>query len=638
MRPGLGFGWGQGTDLKAARRKSGCVVLGLAVFASAWSGATLARAGVSDTSSLDPSRGPQPSLVERAEYRSEVERAWFSGGSDLSNRARVARTRALQLGATNYEAAARALVAGNLEGVIRLERAVLAVRLAPDLPLARMELAGAYLDDGQYGNAAREVVAGVKAIPRNLEATLWLAASLLAMFAAVLTLASLVFIFWVGASVFRHAAHDVGDLVSRQMPDFARVALLVSLLLVPVLLGEALMGLLLGLFLLGFVYGDAGHLRTLTLSAVLLVIGLYPMTRIAGVALTVQGSDPVATAADAVVRSMSSPADIEVLVGAGDDWLAVSALALHERRSGNPDVAMARYERLLQETPSDPVVLANLSNMHFARGENERSIQLGERAAGLVHSATLLFNLSQAYARSFRMDEFEEAMAEAQRLDPARVADLSQAAAPDFVADLPFPLARIRNRMIDKASGDRLVGPVSRTLMPGRLGESWVHTSGGLLAMALLGLRLRRRWEHSSCCSRCGRRICNRCDGSVWNGQTCNGCHHLFHRPETTDPAMRMSRLSDLRAREAQLGKVALAASMLVPGLGGLLAKRADLSFLGLFFFAWGSVLLLWRDGIVADPLAVGAAGPLVFAAAGGIALLGYGIVVAAGLMIRRTL
>ena len=116
------------------------------------------------------------------------------------------------------------------------------------------------------------------------------------------------------------------------------------------------------------------------------------------------------------------------------------------------------------------------------------------------------------------------------------------------------------------------------------------------------------------------------------------GCHHLFHLPETTDPAMRTARLSELRARDVRLGKLAFAASMLVPGVGGLLAKRADLSFLGLSFFALGSVLLLWRDGIVADPLAIGAAGPLVFLVAGGFAVLGYVVVVGVGLMIRNSL
>lgn len=614
-------------------------MLGLTALACAGAGTALARAGdANPATGAEGSRESSASGVESIVHRSEVERAWFSGGSDLSQRARAARTRSLELGVANYEAAARALLAGNPEREVRLERALLAVRLAPDLPLARMELAAAYLHDGRYGSAVREVIAGVRAIPANLEAELWLAASLLAMFAAVLTLGSLVFIVWAGASVFAHAAHDVGDLVSRQMPGFARVALLASLLGVPVLLGEAFLGLVLGLFLLGFIYGEGSHLRALTLSAVLLVIGLYPATRIAGVALDAPDSDRVAVAADAVVRSMSSPADIEVLARAGDDRLAASALALHARRSGEPDVAKARYERLLQEMPSDPVLLANLSNIHFARGENDQSIQLGERAAGMVRSATLLFNLSQAYARSFRMDEFEEAMAAAQAVDAEVVADLSRRASPDLVADLPFPPARIRARMIDKASGDRFTRPVWQALMPGRLGESWLHTSGGFLAMALLGLRLRRRWEHSSCCSRCGRRVCSRCDESSWNSQTCNACHQLFHRPETTDPAMRMARLAQLRARESRLDKVAVAGSMLVPGLGGLLAKRADLSFLGLFFFAWAFVLLLWRDGIVADPLAVGTAGPLVFTVAGGMAVLGYLMVIAAGLMIRRTL
>ena len=60
--------------------------------------------------------------------------------------------------------------------------------------------------------------------------------------------------------------------------------------------------------------------------------------------------------------------------------------------------------------------------------------------------------------------------------------------------------------------------------------------------------------------------------------------------------------------------------------------------FLGLIFFAWGSVLFLWRDGVVSDPLAIGAAGPLLFAIAGCIAVLGYAGVVGVGLLIRRSL
>lgn len=597
-----------------------------------------AAAGAAPASAGEPPGEATVSGARSDGYRSEVERAWFTAGGDLADRAVHARTRALQLGAVNYEAASRALVAPATEGQ-DLERIELAARLSPDLPLARMELGAAYFEDGQYLYALREVVAGVAAIPRNLEATAWLAASLLAMFAVVLTIGSLVFIVWVGISVFRHAAHDVGDLVSRQMPEFARAALLGCLLLVPVLMGEALMGVVAALFLLGFSYCEAGYRRALALAAVLLMLGAYPVTRLAGMALTALDSDPVAAAAHAVVRSTSSSADLEILrAAADDDWLAEVALALHERRAGDSDAARARYEQLLERFPTDPVVLATLSNMYFERGENERAIELGQRAAAVAPSATLLFNLSQVYARSFRMEEFESAMAQAQHLDAGVVAELSRAKAPDFVADPGFPVEPLRDRMIQAAGGDRFVDPVSRLLMPGRIGHGWKNTAATFAAAALLGLVLGGRWEHASTCQRCGRRICGRCDGTVWNSRICDGCHHLFHRPESTDPAMRMARLSALRAREGRIARLATAASVLLPGVGGLLARRPDLSFLGLFFFVWAVLLLLWHDGVVVDPLAVGAAGPLLFVTGAGVAVLAYLLVVTLGLVIRRKL
>jgi hypothetical protein len=173
--------------------------------------------------------------------------------------------------------------------------------------------------------------------------------------------------------------------------------------------------------------------------------------------------------------------------------------------------------------------------------------------------------------------------------------------------------------------------------MPGRLGTSWVVTAGGFALAALLASFLGGRWEHSSTCGRCGHRICARCDGTVWNAEICDGCHHLFHLPETTDPKMRLARLSELRKRETRVGHLALVAALLLPGVGGLLARRPDLSFLGLFFFAWGVVLFVWRDGIVADPLAVGAAGPLAFMLAGAVVAASYAMVVVLGLWIRRS-
>jgi hypothetical protein len=236
------------------------------------------------------------------------------------------------------------------------------------------------------------------------------------------------------------------------------------------------------------------------------------------------------------------------------------------------------------------------------------------------------------------MEELEGAMGRAQALDSELVAELSRFSAPGFVADLPFGIAPVRDRMIQSTGGEAFVQPISDALMPGRLGRGWVATSSGFAMAAFLALLIGSRWEHASSCVRCGGRICRRCQGTVWNNKICDGCHHLFDRPETTDPKLRRVRLAELRRRDARVGRVSLAASLLLPGVGGFLARRPDLGFLGLFFFGWGAVLLIWRHGVVSDPLAVGAAAPLAFSLAGAVVAIGYATVIAAGLRIRRSL
>ena len=583
------------------------------------------------------SQAGTPPPTRRADgYRSEIESAWFRGGADLASRARNAHIAALRFGAGNAASGARALIAAPDDGRDRLEYTQLAVELAPDVPMIRMAHANSLLRSGDYVSALREATAAFVAIPRNLEAILWLAGSLLCMFAAVLVMGSMVFIVWAGISVFRSAAHDLGDVVCADMADFARAALLGSLLLLPLLAGEALMGIVLGLFALAFLYGSASCRRVLAVACCGMLLGLYPVSRMAGVALTALDSDPVAAAMHEVTQDSESSVGLETLVAAEqDDWLAQHALALRERRVGNAAVALQRYHQLLEIRPQDPAILSALANIHFEQGRNDRSIELSERAVGLTRSATLLFNLSQAYARSFRMSEFEAAMARAQQVDAERVAELSGMTEPDFVADLPFRVAPLLNRIIRRADRDAFGDPIARMIMPGQLGRSWVATSASFGLIAFLALLFGGRWDHSSTCVRCGRRICRRCQGKIWNKELCEGCHHLFERPETTDTKLRMARLAHLRRREVRVARWATAASVLVPGAGGFLARRPGLAFLGLFFFAWGVVLLMGRDGVVPDPLAVGAAATLAFSLVGGLVAIGYALVVTTGLRIR---
>ncbi len=577
-----------------------------------------------------------PLTAEQEGYRSEVERAWFQDSDGIAGRAAKMRVTALALGIKNLDSAARALIAPDDSGNA-LADTMLAVRLAPDLPIAHMALAWVMWREGDRLAAVGQASDGIRAIFRNFEAMAWLVGSLLVMIAVVFITAPLLFIFNVGVSVFGRASHDLGDLFGVQMPNAARAALLGTLLLVPLALGEGIMGLVMALFALGFIYGTSRHRMALCLAVAFFMMGMYPVAHTAGTVLIALDSDPVAAATLAVVQGVETQADIDLLEGAGEtEFLAKHVLAVRARWLGRTDEAIDRYSALLESNPRNPEVLTNLANLRFLTGDSKSAVELYERSAGLVDSAKLMFNLSQANARLFHIEEFESALRAAQRVDADMVAELSRVGDANFVADLPFPLSLLRSRLL--AAAGRQVTPKIAIdfLMPGWLGRDWTHLAAGFALLAVLGALLSSRFDRASSCSRCRRRICARCDRTVWNGETCDGCHHLFHRPETTDPVLRMNRLYELQARDTRLGRLVLAVSILVPGAGGLLARRPDLGFLGILACGFGVVFLTWHDGVVPDPLAVGTAGTLAFLIAGCMALLGYLLIVGTGLMIRR--
>jgi hypothetical protein len=610
--------------------------LGLTAFADSSSGAQ-SRTPSGDENWADPE--PEKQLLPEEEgYRSEVERAWFQADGGLGKRALRARVVALALGIENLDSAARALNVPGDPGDA-LGNAMLAVRLAPDLPIAHMALARALWTDGDRIEAADQASAGVMAIFQNFEATAWLVGSLLAMIAVVLIVAPLLFIVNVGISVFGRASHDLGDLFGVQMPGFARAALLGTLLLLPLALGEGIIGLVLALFVLGMTYGGTGHRVALVMAVVFFVAGLYPVSHTASTVLMALDSDPIAAATLAVVQGVESAADVDLLERASDsEFIAAHVLAVRARRLGRTEEALDRYTRLLESNPRNAEVLTNLANLRFLTGDGEGAVDLYERSAALIDSARLMFNLSQANARMFRIEEFEAALRAAQSIDADAVADLSRVGDANFVADLEFPLATIRARLLATAQQQGIPRDAIDFLMPGRLGGGWIHAALAFGLLAILSVSLAPRFEQASACTRCGRRICARCDGTVWNSETCDSCHHLFHRPETTDPVLRMKRLSELQVRDTRLARVALAVSLLVPGAGGLLARRPDLGFVGALSCGFAVVFFSWHDGVVPDPLSVGAAGSLVFTAVGCIAGLFYLGIVGAGLMIRRNL
>ena len=381
------------------------------------------------------------------------------------------------------------------------------MNLAPDLPAGRMELAQAlWLHGDSPLSAVRTAAGALSAFWRHLEGRLWLAGSLLVVLAAALVGGGLLCIAVMSLFVAPHAAHDLGDMFFRSMPGFARAALLGGALLLLVALGEGLFGLALGLLAVGVIYARTGQRVALVLAAAALVIGAYPVARLAGATLEALRADPVAQAALATGQGLVLPADVARLEAADeDDLLAKQALARFARSTGNLGRADALYQQLLVSSPNDVSMLNNAANVRLHLGHMEAALDLYRRALEIDESPVVLYNLSQAYGQAFQVDDLTETLELAQALDGDLVADLTrlQGTQPEgFVVDLPLSNAMLWQRIFDPRRGERFAAEFRAFVAPGWLGGSSVAAVGALLAVIVVGCLVGRRLRASRWCAR----------------------------------------------------------------------------------------------------------------------------------------
>ncbi len=581
-----------------------------------------------------------PAVARPAEVaREQVIAAWSEAPEAAYARAAALRRVRLELGVGDLLVPARVILNSATEENPEIYTGF-ARDLAPGVPSIQIEHARALIGSGDIGAATKAMGAGLRSVALNLSAQLWVVENLAFFLLVVVLVASLGLISLAALGVFPHAAHDLGDLLAgRRMPAFARTAALAALLWVPLLLGEGVIGLMLALFIVAFAYGKARTRNVLVMAAALLVIGLHPLAQFVSIATTLVDQDPVADSVMAVIRGTETQADVERLEAVDDgDLAAAHALAYRARRYGLEELSQMRLEALGERYPTDGYVLAARGNIEMRRGDAEAAIGFYERAAAQLDSAVLLFDLSQAYASGFRMEEYEATLVRAQGLDGDVVADLSSFGDPDLVADLPFPTSLLRDRFISLAMTESPHFDLAAALAPGRLGGHWFLTASAFALAALFCLLFANRFDHASQCGRCGHRICTRCEETVWSEEICEDCHHLFMYPAETDPSLRMARLQALSKREVRIDRMVLAASLLIPGVAGLAARRPDFAMFGLLLFGWIAAWIAWPAGVFEDPLLMGFAAVLCMAVPGVLSVIGYGGIVLASLVVRNKL
>jgi hypothetical protein len=251
----------------------------------------------------------------------------------------------------------------------------------------------------------------------------------------------------------------------------------------------------------------------------------------------------------------------------------------------------------------------------------------------------VLFNLAQAYGRAFRVEDLNQTIAHAQRAGGdqiARLTALQSGGAESFVADLPPPSELFWSRALRSRAGADLAQEFRDHFAPGRLGRDPITYAATAAALVLLGSVLGARVHPSRACRRCRERICRRCGPRGGSGDLCDGCTTLFFTPEKTDRSLRVERVNQLRAREARIARLHTWLSLLVPGAAGLVAERPLLCWLGATYFSLACAALVWRHGVVPDPLVAGAVAPLLFVGAAIFGAAGYAITVGAAIAARR--
>ncbi len=598
---------------------------------------TRARVDEAGTEALDRAIARDP-VVPDFEFREvppgSIELAWFAPAASMADRVSRTRKASLELGAWNLEAAAR--VAMNDGEGKPIERAEAAVQLAPDLPIAHMALAEAlWLDGGSPIDAFRWAASSIAAIPRHAEAGVWFAGNGLYVLALAALVGGIICVGVVGLFAAPHAAHDLGDAVSRSLPAFARVALFLSVLLVPLLLGEGILGLAVALLAVGCFYSGFLGRGALIVAAGAIVAGAFPVAQLAGTVLTALPEDQVFRAALATGRGFTHPVDVVRLESASDrDSLALRALAQGAQSHGRLGAADAHYQALLTDKPRDPVIANNAAGVRLELGHMQAALDLYADSIAIVESPLVLFNLSQAYGRVFKVEELSRTLARAQQLDGEMVANLARlqgTEAEGFVVALPLGLDQIWKRVLSSDGGEAIAAELRAFFAPGKLGATVEAAALAFGVAALLGCLMGTRFQASCLCPRCGTRICPRCDeeGVDETGKPCSACIRLFRQTENTDRVVRIERINALRKREQRLVKVRWVVSMLIPGAAGALARRPVQSLVGAFCFALALISVYWRNGVVPDPLVAGASASLVFLGVATLAALGYATAVA---------
>ena len=442
-----------------------------------------------------------------------------------------------------------------------------------------------------------------EALPQLANLTLWILLSFLISLAA--------FSFFLMFKYYPFFAHHLKHLIPLEIPPKALGALGLLILFSPFLLGAGWIWLFV-LWLL--IFGGVGHRPDRTVSiAFLFLLLLMPTTiRLNSsflISLTENGVPEIIRANRGVwsvdlhqrlvALKQSSPQDPDIL----------QALALAEKRMGKFSEAEQNILQWAKLQPQASEAFNNLGNVYLVTNRRDQAVAAYKKAqAGRTSKAESHYNLGQAYLLNFELSDAEGEFRRARELKPQLISYHTSISSPNpnrIVIDQTIEPLRLWERVFyDNPERDRISQGSWEFLWSGvplRYGEITVAAILGLLL--LVQIFYRNSPPPIRLCERCGHLICSRCTRSMVLGKHCSQCVTLFSQGRSLDPQVAKQKKIEVARYQSRKRSLPRWCSLILPGVGHLLAGRAKEGAIYLFILTlFFTKILLWQEW-VANPL-----------------------------------
>jgi tetratricopeptide (TPR) repeat protein len=509
--------------------------------------------------------------------------------------------------------------AGDLNSAVKLAEA--AASLSPNLPYARFSLADLHArrQVTSVGSYVPEIQAGVSAMlsdPRYLRPAL-ADLSAMALLAILATALAVIAVFF-GRRV-RYFLHDFHHVFPRGMGRWQSLAVAVTLLALPLLLGMGVMPVLLVFF--GAVVLYLSVAERAVAAVLLALVGLIPL---AGgfIARSTAFAGTVAEDVYLLERGGFAGDDAAARVLARQEakeatFAELFALGRYQGRRGHLEEAEAAFKAASALRQRSGPLLTNYANVLMAGNkleDAERLFKEAIQADGTLAAAP--YNLAQIYRHRAKalpdnevgaeLERYRETIATAQTLDSSLV---GRDVPPDdrlLVNHLLLSPALARNDIMVLANGEtagqRVESQLNRLLLGASGMVARVYPVALVALLFLLG-SARDRVRASKSCEKCGNTVCRRCDPDLSAGSfMCSQCTNVFARKGVVPEPLRAQKQAEVQRHQTWMNRLALALGALVSGAGHIFSGFPIRGAIYTFLFLLALSVVVLREGLLKAP------------------------------------